>query len=301
MQKSIADIWSRRYSENRFCNQRVNWTKSRAVLDHVTRLIAGEPCSSVQEANIRLLRCICSHLPHELGLSVACGKGHKEMALLEAGIVTHFDCYELSEKAVAEGREEAKQRELGERITFHLGDAFKAHLKPESYDCIYWDNAMHHMLDAKVAMRWSKDLLAKEGCFFMYDFVGPTRFQWTDEQVRILKEILGSLDDAYFLIPDSEYMWKKEPNCMSIEEMMRADPSEAADSDAILPAFREYFPAGTVIPLGGLVYVLGLDGVIVNIPDDSIILKKMLNIDAMLSRQGHNYFAVAYCRRIETL
>jgi len=295
LQERIGDIWSERYSKKRTSSQRLKWTDSRAILEHVTRLIADEPCSSVQEANIRLIRRISPHLPHARGLSVACGRGLKEMALLEAGVVTHFDCYELSENAVLDGREEAGRRKLDERISFHIGDAFKARIAPESYDCIYWDNAMHHMLDARAAMRWSKDLLAKGGCFFMYDFVGPTRFQWTDEQGRILKNILESLDDAYFLIPDSEYMWKKEPNRMGVEEMMSADPSEAADSDAILPAFREYFPTGAIIPLGGLVYVLGLDGILVNIPDDSLLLKKMLDIDAMLARQGHNYFAVAHC------
>ena len=294
-QERIGDIWSERYSKKRANAQRLKWTGSRTVLDYVTRLIAGEPCSTVQDANIRLIRSISPHLPRARALSVACGRGLKEMALLEAGLVTHFDCYELSEKAVLEGREEARKRKLADRVSFHLGDAFKARITPASYDCIYWDNALHHMLDARAAMRWSRALLAKGGCFFMYDFVGPTRFQWADEQVRILKDILASLDDAYFLIPDSEYMWKKEPNCMSVEEMMHADPSEAADSDSILPAFRECFPTGTVIPLGGLVYVLGLDGILVNIPDDSLLLKKMLDIDAMLSRQGHNYFAVAYC------
>jgi len=297
LHERIGDIWSERYSKKRASDQRLKWTGSRAILNYVTRLIAGEPCSSVQDANIRLIHRISPHLPHARGISVACGRGLKEMALLEAGVVTHFDCYELSETAVLEGREEAGKRKLDERISFHLGDAFKAYIAPESYDCIYWDNAMHHMFDARVAMRWSRDLLAKGGCFFMYDFVGPTRFQWTDEQVRILKDILESLDDAFFLIPDSEYMWKKEPNCMSVEEMMRADPSEAADSDSILPAFRECFPTGTAIPLGGLVYVLGLDGILVNIPDDSLLLKKMLDIDAMLARQGHNYFAVAYCTK----
>ena len=151
LHERIGDIWSERYSEKRADSQRLKWTGSRAILDYVTRLIAGAPCSSVQEANIRLIRRISPHLPHVRGLSVACGRGLKEMALLEAGIVTHFDCYELSEKAVLEGREEAGRRKLDERISFHLGDAFKAGIAPESYDCIYWDNAMHHMLDAKAA------------------------------------------------------------------------------------------------------------------------------------------------------
>ena len=216
------------------------------------------------------------------------------MALLEENIVAHFDCFELSEKAIEEGRCEAEKRNLTDRITFHHGDAFKAVLPSEYFDCIYWDNAMHHMFDAYAAMRWSKDKLAANGCFFMFDFVGPTRFQWTEEQIRILKQLLESLDDAYFLTPDREYMWKKEPSLMTEEEMMKADPSEAADSDNILPAFKELFPEGKVIPLGGLIYALGLDGILFNIPENSILLRKLLRLDSSLAQQGHNYYAVAY-------
>lgn len=80
----------------------------------------------------------------------------------------------------------------------------------------------------------------------------------------------------------------------TLEEMLQADPSEAADSENILPAFRKHFGNGTIIPLGGLIYVLGLDGIIINIADDSILLKKLPSIDNLLSKKGHNYFAVAY-------
>ena len=293
LQDTIDDIWSKKY-ENPSSAGRLRWTGSGAVIRHMTSLICGRPCASVQEAIIAVLRDISKRLPYERGLSVACGTGRKEMALLENNIVGHFDCYELSRKAVEEGEREAAKRNLKDRITFHHGDAFAAVFQNDVFDFIYWDNAMHHMLDARAAMRWSKGLLAKNGCFFMYDFVGPTRFQWTGEQIRIIKELLESLDDAYFLMPGGEYMWKKEPSLMSEEEMIRADPSEAADSGNILPAFTETFPKGTILPLGGLVYVLGLDGILVNIPEDSPLLRRLLKLDAMLSRHGHNYYAVAY-------
>ena len=58
-------------------------------------------------------------------------------------------------------------------------------------------------------------------------------------------------------------MWKKAPNRSTLEEMLQADPSEAADSENILPAFREHFGNGTIIPLDGLIYVPGLDGIII--------------------------------------
>lgn len=293
LHRDIGNIWSQRYAHSSSLG-RLRWTGSKSIIEYITRLICGIPRTSIQEANISLLRTISSQLPYKKGISVACGTGTKEMELLEGNIVAHFDCYELSEEAIARGRQEAEKRNLNGRISFHHSDAFKNSFPSGSFDFIYWDNAMHHMFDAYAAMRWSKELLAVGGCFFLFDFVGPSRFQWTDEQIRILKNILESLDDAYFLIPDSEYMWKKEPSRMTVEEMIQADPSEAVDSDNILPSFKEFFPDGTIIPLGGLIYALALDGILVNIPEKSILLDKMLKLDALFSRQGHNYYSIAY-------
>lgn len=292
--KSIGKIWSDRYANPRISSGRLKWSDSGTIMDHITRLICGNPCLSLQKANIHLIQRISSNLPYKHGISVACGTGVKEMELLENNIVSNFTCYELAEQAIQTGRQEAERRNLKERITFYHLDVFKQTFKPGSFDFVYWDNAIHHMFDAYSAMKWSKDLLSDNGCFFMFDFIGPSRFQWTDEQMNILKQILESMDDKYFLTPGSEYMWKKEPSKMTIEEMLEADPSEAADSDNIIPAFKEYFPDGTLIPLGGLIYVLGLDGILVNIPEDSVLLHKMLKLDTMLSKQGHNYYAVAY-------
>ncbi len=293
LHKQVGDIWSGRY-ENGQSAGRMRWSGSETVIRHISNIICGAPLASINDAKISLLQKISKRLPHARGISIGCGTGLNEIALLEAGIVSRFDCYELSEKAVENGMLEAQKRNLEGRIVFHRQDVFALPLAPGSFDLVYWDNAMHHMFDADAAMRWSKEMLAPNGCFFMHDFVGPTRFQWSEEQMRLVKQVLEGLDDAYFLIPNSEYMWKKEPSRMSVEEMMEADPSEAADSDNILPAFAKHFPEGAVIPLGGLLYALGLDGIIVNIPEKSLLLQKLLKLDEMFARQGHNYYAVSY-------
>ena len=293
-QNHIGQIWSDRYDQKRKTPARTGWSHSARVINAITQRICDIPCSSIREAIARLIKKISPDLPYSNGISVGCGVGDKEMDLIEQGIVSHFDCYEFSVKAVEEGNKEAVARGLKNAISFHNKDAFKEDFSSGCYDFVYWDNAMHHMNDTYEAMRWSKKLLAKRGCFFMYDYVGPSRFQWTEEQMDIVKHILESLDDRYFLIPGSEYMWKKEPSRMTIEEMLRADPSEAADSDNILAAFAEHFEKGTTIPLGGLIYVLALDGILVNIPEESTLLGHMLKLDAMLSKKGHNYYAVSY-------
>lgn len=293
LQKKIGEIWSEKYQRDS-CKERIRWSRSQTVIQHITRLLCGEPQSSIQAAIFNTLHNIAPTLPFERGISVACGTGAKELGLIEKGIVKSFDLFELSQYSIDLGKEEAQRRGLADSVFFHLGDALNKVTDAASYDFVYWDNALHHMLDANAAIAWSKHILKNDGLFFMYDFVGPTRFQWSEEQIRIVREILEGLDDSLFLIPGTEYMWKKEPNMLSEEEIIQKDPSEAADSGNILPAFRKHFPEGTVIPLGGLIYVLGLDGIIVNIPENSILLKKLLTIDFLLSKDSHNYYAVAY-------
>ena len=298
--KAVDAIWSERYAAGKSAGARTHWSESRTVIEHITALMTGGKHASLEEAKISMLWALAESrgrrgLPYQRGISVACGVGAKERVLLQRGLVKHFDCYEISRTAIEQGEAQAQECGLEKQMTFHHKDVFAESFTPGSYDLVYWDNALHHMPDAHAAMSLSRELLEEGGCFYMFDYVGPTRFQWTDEQVVILKDILSSIDDSYFLIPGSEYMWKKEPSTMTVEEMLQADPSEAADSANILPAFKKYFPGGTVVPLGGLIYVLALDGIIVNMPEESILLKKMLKLDFILSQQGHNYFAAAHC------
>ena len=294
LQKDIGEIWSTRYAKKDAQNIRLHWSQSEKIINYITKLICHEHKDSISAAIQSKIKSISNNTKYNTAISIGCGNGSKEMNLIEGGIVKHFDLYELSEKAIEIGKADAKERGLSENISFHLGDAFKLVDKNLRYDFVYWDNALHHMPDVDFAIRWSKDVLSENGCFFMFDYIGPSRFQWSDKQMSLLKEILESVDDTYFLIPDSDFMWKKEAKRSTLEEMMNADPSEAADSDNIVPAFHKYFPTGVLIPLGGLVYVLGLDGIIINISEENPLLGKLLRMDALLSKQSHNYYAVAY-------
>lgn len=293
-QKHVGEIWSSRYTKGTEGNARQHWWQSKQIGRHIAKLLCGEAKDTVGLAIQHLIKNVCRDVPFRKAVSVGCGNGAKEMGLVEGGIVSHFDLYELSEEAIRIGKIEANKRGLGENITFHLGDAFTQCHKSGYYDFVYWDNALHHMSDADQAIAWSKDILAENGFFFMFDFVGPSRFQWSDVQMHIVKNILEDIDDMYFIIPNTEYMWKKEAKRATLEEMIQADPSEAADSDNIIPAFQKHFPAGTLVPLGGLVYMLGLECILVNIAENSALLSRLLKMDALLSKQSHNYYAAAY-------
>ena len=66
------------------------WWQSPAVLRHLNRLICGEPIEGPWAGLTQRLR---KHRPEgwDRGISVACGEGVKEMILVKAGLVRHFD------------------------------------------------------------------------------------------------------------------------------------------------------------------------------------------------------------------
>jgi hypothetical protein len=75
------------------------------------------------------------------------------------------------------------------------------------------------------------------------EFVGPTRFQWTDEQLRQVNVLLQSLPDAHRSVPFID-----RP---TIAQMLAEDPTESVRSAEILPLLGNYFEIIEQRPYGG--------------------------------------------------
>ena len=273
------------------------WWQSPAVLRHLNRLICGEPIEGPWAGLTQRLR---KHRPEgwDRGISVACGEGVKEMILVKAGLVRHFDLYEISEARVERGRAVAVQQGVADRITFHIRDAFEDDLVP--YDLVYWNNALHHMLDTKAAVKWSFDLLKPGGSFVMDDYVGSNRHQWTKRELDVAEGIRMMLPERYRRNPlDPARELALRPFPLSVEELMRRDPTEAADSENIVPAIRECFPDADIVLTGGVIYHLALNDVIANFTedDDLPLLNSLLAIDEALAREGLTQYATAIASR----
>ena len=80
----------------------------------------------------------------------------------------------------------------------------------------------------------------------------------------------------------------------TVQAMIARDPSEAADSAAILPAVAEIFPDAEVIPLGGALYSFALNGVAPKLtPEDAWVLDMMMTLDEALMDESLVTFALA--------
>lgn len=228
-------------------------------------------------------------------ISVGCGVGIKELRLIQLGLVEHFDLFEISQKRLDLCRSNFAARGLTAKADLSSEDGLAA-LVGNKYDLVHWDSSLHHMPDVKEALALSAKALNTGGVVVVNEFVGPNRFQWPDEQLAIVNSFRSKLPDRFFdPKAGAALAVARQVKRPTIEQMMAADPSESADSDAILPAIRELFPFAPIWQLGGLIYHLGMNDVLANfrLPEDEALLNISLLLDSALSDAGHNQFAAS--------
>lgn len=267
---------------------RTRWWMSPTIIRHINQTICGEPLDGWNAGALKMLRQYAGKL--DIALSVGCGEAVKEMALLENNFIKKFICFELSEVRIREGKRIAERKGLQDRIVFINKDFFETKCVREQYDLIFWDNSLHHMLDVFYAIKKLYEILKPGGIFFCNDFVGKTKFQWSDMELAIVNGVRVSLDDNIFKRDDG----KRYPKLIyrpSIEFMDKTDPSEAADSASIIPAVQKIFRKRRIIPTGGLIYHLCLSGILSNIEEGSDLLSHLLEMDDETIVMGLSLYA----------
>ncbi|MFC0304302.1 class I SAM-dependent methyltransferase [Rhizorhabdus histidinilytica] len=277
---------------------RSRWWMHETIIRHINRLVCGEAIDGIHQGFHRLIRDRIPEGGFRRALSVGCGSGGKEMRLLKQGIVQSFDLFEIGEHRREQIRSKAAEHGLEDRITIHIGDAFQEDIVA-GFDLVYWNNALHHMFDAKAAVSWSRRALQPGGWFAMDDFVGATRFQWSDEDLEIASRVRSLLPERFLAHPrNPEKLLPRRLERPSIATMLEVDPTEAADSGNIVNAIRDAFPDTTITPTGGVVYHLALNDVLNNFdPEDDALLNALLLLDEVLASGDHNQYAVALAEK----
>lgn len=293
-ESKVGEFWSANYSDSlKKTDGRSNWWQSPQIIRHINKTICGEPLDGWNSGGIKLLKQI---LPEngtiERALSIGCGLGSKEMRFVEENLVKEFICFDLSEEAVIICKQQAEEKGLADRMLFLSEDFFESEYVDETFDMVFWDNSLHHMPDATAAIQKSYDVLKEGGIFFCNDFVGRNRFQWWDMEMIIANGVRSFFPDDLFVLKDG----RKLPRCItrpSLESMLKNDPSEAADSEAILPAIHYIFKEPLVIPTGGIIYHLALQFILENIPEDGELLTYLLQLDSEVVQMGMTCYAFA--------
>ena len=275
---------------------RTSWWQSPTIIQHVNGKLDSKQNSICHGAFHDALASM-EGAPFKRAVSVGCGEGKKELDLIQKGIVQHFDLYEISPARVERGRKLAEDLGIGGKVRFFLSDAFDQCTESD-FDLVYWNNSLHHMLDARMAVQWSHSRLKPDGVFAMNDYVGPSRFQWSDFALEAIAEFRASLPERLLWLPQLGRAASRVVERPTLERMLSTDPTEAADSDNILPAVRENFPGAYIISTGGYIYFTALHNILQNFDEGGEELLMALHLDDLLIKAGENLYAVAFARKI---
>lgn len=247
----------------------VNWLQSELVLHYcVNPRISGNP-------NVGWLEWVQRRFlkgPVEKGLVLGCGGGQLERKAARLGICSSFLGIDISREAVRVA-ETLAEREGWSDFQYRAVDANCLELEADSFDLILSDMALHHIERLEDLLHQFHKALRPEGLFILNEFVGPSRFQWSDEQLQLATQLIRSLPLHLrrnrdmtrwkrFLKP-----WTRKAKRWSVEKLARIDPSESVRSSEIPELIDRYFHVLERRDYGGTLLSLVLNNIVGNFRD----------------------------------
>ena len=227
--------------------------------------------------------------PVDRALELACGRGDLALGLVKAGFAKHIDAFDVSDTAVEDARRKATENGL-QNVNFEVVDVNSVELPVDTYDLVYFNQSLHHIEALEHVYEQIAHSLKAGGIFFVNDYVGPSRMQWTDKQLEIMNEVLAVLPERYRVLLDGNLGYKgtlkDTVHRTPVEVYLKVDPSEGVRSAEIIPLAKEYFDVLDERSLGGTIHYELLRGIIhnfdVNNEQDMALLEMILLLERML-------------------
>jgi ubiquinone/menaquinone biosynthesis C-methylase UbiE len=173
-------------------------------------------------------------------LSVGCGTGSKERNFAKYPCFRLIEGIDIASNQIAEARRHASEMNLN-NINYINGDFIKTDLAYDSYDLILFNSSLHHFNNIEELLRSRVlPLLKNDGLLVIFEYVGPDRLQCTGFQLEFANKLLDELPVKYKIRLNSSSV-KRKIYRSGLIRMFLIDPSEAVDSEAIIPSIHKYF------------------------------------------------------------
>ncbi|HMB52579.1 MAG TPA: class I SAM-dependent methyltransferase, partial [Thermoanaerobaculia bacterium] len=285
---------------------RIHWMASPVVRAYLNQLASGHPATDwlTWAWRQRVLKQLPGRAPLAV-LVLGCGTGWLERSLVSQDRVGTIDACDVSEGAVAEAAELARAAGLGDRLRYHvvdLNEEAPPAAEGDGYDVVVAHSVLHHVENLEAAYPRIAAALVPGGLLVMNEYLGPTRFQFTDAQMAAINAVLARLPERlrWSLIQDVPFPHKVVP---TVEEMIAVDPSESVRSAELLAFTRRHFEILDEVPYGGTVLQHLLYDVVQNFDPASLrearLLALLCLLEEALIREGElpSDYGVVVARR----
>ena len=268
-QKSrVKKVWDRN------SNPPINWWSVPKVVERWNKLISDNSNLRYQDYFIdKYLK----NKENLVLLSPGCGNATKEIEYAKHSQFKLVECFDISSAQVSRAKEKANKKSLKNMI-FSVNDLTTFKFKENYYDVIAFDMILHHIKDVDSVLEKAKYSLKSNGLLLINEYVGPNRFQYTKEQLNQSNQALKRVPESYKMRWNSN-SFKTKIYKPGILRMILADPSEAVNSEVIMPSLNKRFELVEEKPYGGNLLHLILNDIshnFINENPETIILLNYL-------------------------
>ncbi|MEU9143566.1 class I SAM-dependent methyltransferase [Streptomyces sp. NPDC048349] len=232
------------------------------------------------------------------GLSLGCGTGGNELLWAKTGAFGLLEGVDVAQQRIDFATRAAAEHGLADVLRFRVSDVNRMTGDGERFDVLLGLQSLHHFDDLDATLPRLSRLIEPGGTFVVDEFVGPTRFQWTDGQLDAANALLAQLPEERRRLADGRIKHRVvRPSRLS---MVLDDPSEAVDAASLLPGLRRHFEVVEERPYGGTVLHIALSGIAHHFrdqePETLALLEQCFAAeDAALPELGHDFVAMV-CR-----
>lgn len=258
--EQVAALWSEPFDAGAY------WLSHPMVRARVNVLASGDPKRDTYDRLADIMISRGHRLPIARAVSIGCGQGGVERDLVRRGIVRDIDCYDLADGAIDEARRSTAEEGL-QGLRFQVADFETAALPGNSVNLVLAHQSLHHIERLEQLFGVVAAALRPDGLLHLHEFVGPSRFQWTDAQVDEANAFIRRLPPRLRALASGRQ--RSLQGRATVAAMIASDPSEAVRSADILPTLRKYFDVVEERNLGGAILHLALAGVASNFDESS--------------------------------
>lgn len=255
------------------------WMAHPMVRARVNNLISGNIWLDAYGRFGEVLKERGEPMPIARAMSLGCGFGGLERDLARRGMIREMDAYDLAEGAIAEARRLAEESGFG-GIRYYVADLDTQAFPEAHYNVVFAHSSVHHVERLEDLFNRVHRTLRPGGFFHLNEYVGPTRFQWTNDQLCLINGYLDSLPTHLRRTPNGR---KPEVVRPTIEHMLAMDPTEAVRSAEIRQVLSRYFTIIEERPYGGTLLHMGLGEIAQNFdetnPDDVSQLRRFFDLE----------------------
>ena len=264
-----------------------HWLQHPLVQERINFKVSG--ARNINRFEYFLNRYLQGKMPVERALTLGSGLGELELGLCQYGFARSHEGVDLSDEAIRAAQEKAATKGM-DHLQYRTANLNSITLEGEAYDVVFGVSSIHHTESLEHLFGQVHRALKPRGYFFLDEFIGPSRFQWTDAQVRVINHELRRLPKSLRRLISDRRKLKERMRRKSVSEIVMADPSEAVRSSEILPLLSRYFTILEIKGYGGAILHELLYDIAGNFCEENAgsldHLRRLFNVEDELTASG---------------